>query len=104
MSNDDSYVVAGKHGTTFVGADATKLYSVMALKSALGLYYKTKMKITRHVGIKGMLISAGQVTGKTYKTSQPEIMQAINDLDTWINNMKSALPVVSDGIGSSEDK
>jgi hypothetical protein len=89
---DDSYIEARNGATTFVGADAVRLYQVTALKHALILYMRSGIIPTRGMTITKMLASAGSVMGKRYRRGQ--LRQAIADLETWIAAMQSAMPVV----------
>lgn len=75
---------------SFVGADATKLYSATVLKSALRLYAKTGMKVNRAYTPSAMLAAAERITGKTYRRGQYQ--QAQDDLQTWCDTMSAALP------------
>ena len=75
---------------SFVGAEATKLYSATVLKSAIKLFAKTGIKVNRAYTPGAMLAAAGQITGKKYKRSQYQ--QAIDDLQVWCDTMSAALP------------
>lgn len=79
-------------GTSFVGPDAVRLYGAITLKVALSSYIKFKMRMNRQLTPTAMLQSATAVTGKTYKRGQYQA--AHDDLVTWIETMKAAMPVV----------
>jgi hypothetical protein len=88
--SEDSSIRVGRGGVTFAGRDATELFRVATLKSALGLLEKGIMP-TRGFTKTKALAMAGQYTGQTYKRN--EIERARADLTVWIETMKSALPV-----------
>lgn len=90
---DDSELIVDKNGrvTTFVGKDGVHLARAITTKSAINLYLKTRIKPTRGVGIKKLLAIATQYTKNPYKIS--EMQKAIDELDTFINTLQSALPV-----------
>lgn len=78
-------------GASFVGPDAVNLYRAITLRSALSLFAKTGMVPTRGVTATSMLAMASEYTGKKYKRGQHQ--QAANDMVTWIETMKAALPI-----------
>ena len=88
----DSYVTYNKDGqaTSFVGPDAVALFRAATIVSALRLYAKTGMKPNRMWTPTAMLKAASAITGKTYKRGQYE--QAADDVSTWVQAMKLALP------------
>lgn len=91
---EDSYIEyskSRKEATSYVGSDATQLFRVNMLKSAIRLYVKTGIIPTRGMGIKKMLKAAEQYTGRKYKTSEANV--AIEDLHHWVTCMVSALPI-----------
>lgn len=94
MMSDDSYIERGEAATTFVGPNATHLFAAVALRSAMGLYVKTGMKVNRFYTPTAMAKAATRYTGKTYKASKAGLTQAADDLAQWIAAMKAALPVV----------
>jgi hypothetical protein len=89
---DDSFVEVSKGATTFVGPDATLLFAATTLREAIRFYLKTKMKVNRAYTPTVMLAAASRITGKPYKRTQ--LAQAQADLNTWIDAMKAALPVI----------
>ena len=89
--NDDSCIIVGKEGTTFVGRDATELVRAVMLANSLRLYVKSGIIPTRGVTITRMLQMAHRYTGKAYKRGQAALAAA--DVAVWIETMKSALPV-----------
>jgi hypothetical protein len=92
MTADDSFIEVSASATTFVGPDATLLFSATTLRGAIGFYLKTKMKVSRLHTPTAMLAAASRITGKPYKRTQ--LAQAQADLTTWIDAMKAALPVI----------
>lgn len=78
-------------GTTLAGPDAVNLYRALTLASALSLYARTGMKMTRGAGPAQMLAMAKEYTGKAYKRT--ELLQASVDVKTWADTMKAALPI-----------
>ena len=90
----DSYIHTFPGGTAFVGEDAISLYSAITLRSAIKLYLKTGIMMTRGATITSLLRRTGSFTGKTYRRGHGEAAMA--DLTAWINAMQSALPVTAD--------
>jgi hypothetical protein len=86
----ESKIITGAGGTVFAGPDATNLFRAATLKAALGLLAKG-ITPTRGLTITRALAMVKEYSGKTYKRSQIE--EARRDLTTWIEAMKSALPV-----------
>lgn len=78
-------------GTSFVGPDAVNLFRAITLRSALSMYAKIGMVPTRGVTATSMLAMATTYTGKKYKRGQHQ--QAADDMVTWIETMKAALPI-----------
>ena len=86
----ESKIVYGKGGNvTFVGPDATRLFSAAALHSAVGLL-SHGIAPSRGWTMTRALKTVSSYTGKTYKRTQHA--QARADLKIWIETMKSALP------------
>lgn len=77
--------------TAYVGYDATRLMRVKMLRSFIDLHKKTGMIPTRGVTITKMFTMATEYTGQKYKRGEHD--RAVNDLNVWINNMISALPI-----------
>lgn len=77
--------------TSYLGRDATELFRVNMLKSAIKLWMKTGMMPTRGIGIHKMLKMAEVYTGRKYKKSEAAF--AIEDLHNWVSCMVSALPI-----------
>lgn len=93
---DNSEIVHHKGGgTTISGKDGMNFYRAITLKSAIGLHMKTGLIPTRGVTITSMFKMATEYTGKTYKRGQHEA--AINDLGVWIDTMRAALPIRTEG-------
>jgi hypothetical protein len=92
MSGDTSAVTFGTWGSvTFAGKDAVALYRAIALKAGLNLAAKG-MAVNRHMTRAKLLAAAGQLTGKRYKRGA--YLTAAEDVQTWIDAMRSAIPVV----------
>ena len=89
---DSSLHVKDGRITAYVGFDATRLMRARMLKSFIDLHKKTGMIPTRGVTITKMFKMAKEYTGQTYKRGEHD--RAVNDLNVWIANMMSALPVV----------
>lgn len=88
---ENSYVVVTKHGAqSFVGPDAVALFRAATLRSALSLL---KLGISPRRGLSSTkaLAMCREYTGQSYKRNEHD--RAIHDLTTWIEAMKSALPV-----------
>jgi hypothetical protein len=93
--NKDSGIDYHPGGTTIYGPDGMKFFQAVQLAGALSLYAKTGMKPTRGVGITQMLALATTFTGKKYRRS--EAMKASEDVRTWAQTMKAALPKTENG-------
>ncbi len=91
----ESYVVVDGENrpTTFVGPDATQLFRVRMIKSAIELHGKNGMLMTRGANITKVLAEATKITGKKY-TGKTKHASAIADLDKWLTAMNSAIPIV----------
>jgi hypothetical protein len=91
---DQSEISVSAHGSIcFSGRDAVEFYRAIALRSAIDLYARSKIKMTRQLTPSTMLQLAGQFTGKSYKRGQ--YAQASADLAVWIETMRAALPVTN---------
>lgn len=77
----------------FVGPDATNLFRAVMLRASIKLFADTGMRPTRGVGMRQMLDMATGYSGKPYN-GRAGLALAMADLDIWINNMRSALPIV----------
>ena len=86
----DSEIKITRGATTFAGPDAVELFRAMTLRQALGLL-KVGITPTRGLTQKKALALVERYSGRTYKRSQIDL--AIADLTTWIEAMKSAMPV-----------
>lgn len=87
----DSHIKTfGKGGVSFVGPDAVNLFRAATLRSALGLLAKG-ITPTRGLTRTRALAMCKEYTGQDYKRGEIERAQA--DLTTWIETMKSALPI-----------
>ena len=93
---DESYIqVNAETGSTaFVGPDAVDLFRVRMLRSALIMHKKCRMIPTRGMTITKMFAATTQITGKKYKRGEHD--KAIADLDIFLNNLESAMPIVKD--------
>jgi len=92
----DSYIQVSASSISMVGYDATRLYAVMSLRSAIGLWLEAGVKLNRHCTPKSMLTMATTITHQPYKRGQLHL--AYNDLTTWINAMQAALPVLDSNL------
>lgn len=91
IPNESSITLHASGATSVVGRDAMSLYRAITLNASLKLWKATKMIPTRGVTITVMLGIAKEFTGKDYKRSQVD--QCMQDLQTWIDTMKAAMPV-----------
>jgi hypothetical protein len=91
--SDDSQIISSSSGITFIGPDAVMLYQAVSLKTAIKLYAKCGMRMTRTATPAVMLAAATRITGKKYKRGQ--YTEAVADLDAWIITMRAALPVTT---------
>lgn len=89
---NQSEIIHHKGGTTLVGPDAVNLFRAATLKSALNLYARTGMLMTRGATPTRLLQMAKEYTGKTYKGAD-KYTAAAADVGVWIDTMKAALPV-----------
>ena len=80
-------------GTTITGADGMRYFQAVTLRSSLKLFIKTGIIPTRGVTGAVMLRIATEITHKAYKRGQYQ--QALDDLGTWIDTMKAALPITT---------
>ena len=93
MTNpNESYVVHHPGGTTHVGPDAVNLVRAAYLKTALSMYARSKMLMTRGATPTVLLSMAKEYTGKTYKGAN-KYHDAAEGVRVWIETMKAALPV-----------
>ncbi len=76
----------------YIGSDATELFRVKLIKSAILLHGKTGMIPTRGITITKLFAMAQKYTGKKYKRGEHDL--AVKDLAIWINTMTSALPII----------
>jgi len=88
-----SEIINQHGGITFSGGEAVSIYQAIVLKSAIGMYARTRMKVNRSYTPTNMLATAGRITGKTYKRGQ--FQEAIADLDQFIILQKEKVPVVN---------
>lgn len=87
--NDSSVTITQSGGIMFSGPDAVNLYRAMSLRASLRI-------VGIGMSIKGvsktrLLQLASEYTGVKYKRSEYE--KAREDLTTWIETMKLALPI-----------
>lgn len=86
---NDSSVSISNSAIMFSGPDAINLARAISVKSALRL---AMVGLTvRGVTKTGLLKIASEYTGKQYKRGEYE--KAREDLTTWIETMKLALPI-----------
>lgn len=86
---NDSQVSISNSGVCFSGPDAVNLARAISVKSALRL---AMVGITiRGITKTGLLKIASEYTGKQYNRGEYE--KAREDLTTWIETMKLALPI-----------
>jgi hypothetical protein len=64
-----------------------KLYQAAAVKVALRLYARTKIKVNRMYTPTNMLRTASKITGKEYKRN--ELIKAADDLELWMEQYKN---------------
>lgn len=86
---NDSIVSISNGGMMFSGPDAVNLYRAMSVRASLRI-------VGIGMSIKGvsktrLLKIASEYTGKQYKRGEYE--KAREDLTTWIETMKLALPI-----------
>ncbi len=86
-----SQVTLHPGGVSFVGPDAVALYRALSLAQALRMYARTGLVPTRGITATKLLQLATELTGKRY--ARGTHAQAADDLRTWIETMKAALPV-----------
>lgn len=77
---------------SFDGPDATRLYAAMALRAAIKLHKACGIIPTRGMTISKLFAAAKPYTGQSYKRGEHD--RAMADLTTWIETMRSALPIV----------
>lgn len=77
-------------GVAFVGKDAVNLYRAAMLASALKMYARSGIRMTRGLSPTRMLQEAKGYTGKGYKRG--EYLEAAADVGVWVETMKTALP------------
>lgn len=87
-----SEICVGASGTTFAGPDAVLLHRAMTLRAALKLA-QAGIRVRRGLSRTRLLEIATQITGKPY--GRQEAPAAIEDLTTWIDTMKLALPITT---------
>lgn len=88
----DSHVTLSPNGgAMFAGSDGVRLYTAIALKTALNSYARCGLRMNRTWTPTAMLAKAGEICGKKYKRG--EYQAAAADLDKWILAMQSALPI-----------
>lgn len=91
----DSSITIGKHGSICVtGKDAAHMMRARTLCSGLRLFNKCGIIPTRGWTAKRMLGAATEYTGQTYKNTAKDRERAAQDLDTFCNLMRSAIPTI----------
>jgi hypothetical protein len=86
---EESQVSISNSGMCFSGPDAVNLVRAISVKSALRLAMGGLS--IRGISKTGLLKIASEYTGKKYKRG--EYQKAREDLTTWIETMKLALPI-----------
>lgn len=86
-----SEIKVSPSAVVYSGPDATALFRAAALREALRLYAKSKIVIARGVTPTSMLSMATKITGKPYRRG--EYTKAADEVDTWVQTMKAALPI-----------
>jgi hypothetical protein len=92
MTDSSKITTFGNGGMVFEGRDATELFRVATLRSALGLL-KVGICPRRGLTVTKALAMATPYTGQKYKRT--EIDRARDDLHAWCSTMGSALPIVN---------
>jgi hypothetical protein len=92
---DKSEIVHFNGGTAFIGPDAVNLVRAAHCATALRMYARTKMLMTRMATPTVLLQIAKEYTGKDYKGAD-KYLHAADDLRVWIETMKSALPITDE--------
>lgn len=93
-SDDASHIEyrADGNASAFVGPDAVAVFAGATLASAMRLYARTGIRVSRSYTPTAMLKRAGEICGKKYKRN--EMAQAAEDVATWVQTMKAALPSI----------
>lgn len=81
-------------GISIVGPDAVNVFALIALKGAIKMYAKHKIKANRMYTPTNMLAAAEKATGKKYKRGAWD--QMMQDLDKVIATARSQVPETSD--------
>lgn len=90
-----SSIHIGRNGAmSFNGYDATNLYRAAMIKQGIKLHRDTGMILTRGATITKLFGMASEYTGKKYKRGQHNA--AIADMETWIDDAKTAITITSD--------
>lgn len=97
---DRSYIEVDEKGNAvgYIGPDATAFFQAKVVRSAINLWISTRMMVTRGASLSVLLQKTADITGKprsSYKKSEAGAAKARSDLDAWIMNMRTALPVVT---------
>jgi hypothetical protein len=92
---NQSEIVYRNSCTTFAGPDAVNLVRAVHVKTALSMYAKHKMLMTRGANPTSLLLLAKEYTGKTYK-GKDKYNEAAEGVRIWIETMKAALPVTDE--------
>ncbi len=87
-------IVKTEGGTIFAGPRAVSVYQAIAVRRGLLTYAQTGMKLNRMWTPKAMLLTASSITGKAYKRGA--YVKAAEDLQTWIDATRGAIPVRSE--------
>lgn len=82
--------------SSYIGPDAVEVFRAKAIKAGITMWAKTGMRPNRHWTPTAMIQAAGRITGKTYRVNKKSAELIAADLEIWINNMISALPIVED--------
>lgn len=88
---NQSEIVRHNGGTTFAGPDAVNLFRAAYVKSALSMYARSGMLMTRGATPTALLRMAEEYTGRKYK-GKDKYNEAAEGVRIWIETMKAALP------------
>lgn len=89
--NQSEIVLHASGGMTLAGPDAVNLYRALTVVQGLRMYARSRMLLTRGATPAVLLGIAREYTGQTYKRG--EYLKAADDVQTWADTMKAALPV-----------
>lgn len=87
---DRSEIVHHNGGSTYAGRDAVSVVQATVLESALRMYARSGMLMTRGATPTKLLALANGITGKTYKRG--DYIKAADDVKVWRDTMRAAIP------------